>query len=176
MCKESFLYSITVSSSSARKLPLFILKDTVLDICYYFLTFVTISNTFGGTSLAIVTVCLKYLWRYIISSVGNLTEVKSCVFKMSPYGEFSSHSELQMPISVATRSQEWTIFSRSNTGFMGSNPTRGMDVCVPLFCVSVVLWVGSSLAMDWSPVQGVLPTVFRSRHSKSDRFTRAVGP
>jgi hypothetical protein len=26
---------------------------------------------------------------------------------------------------------------------MGSNPTRGMDVCVRLFCVCVVLCVGS---------------------------------
>jgi hypothetical protein len=29
---------------------------------------------------------------------------------------------------------------------MGSNPTQGMDVCVLLFCVSVVLCVGSGLA------------------------------
>jgi hypothetical protein len=29
---------------------------------------------------------------------------------------------------------------------MGSNPTRGMDVCVCLFCVCVVLCVGSGLA------------------------------
>jgi hypothetical protein len=31
-------------------------------------------------------------------------------------------------------------------------------VCMRLFCVRVVLCVGSGLAMDWSPVQGVLPT------------------
>jgi hypothetical protein len=35
-----------------------------------------------------------------------------------------------------------------------------MDVCVRLFCVCVVLYVGSGLAMGSSPVQGVLPTVY----------------
>jgi hypothetical protein len=30
---------------------------------------------------------------------------------------------------------------------VGSNPTRGMDVCVRLFCVCVVLCVGSGVAM-----------------------------
>jgi hypothetical protein len=31
------------------------------------------------------------------------------------------------------------IFARSNAEVVGSNPTRGMDVCLPLFCVFVVL-------------------------------------
>jgi hypothetical protein len=39
------------------------------------------------------------------------------------------------PITVAARSQAWTVFVRSNTVIVGSNPTRGMDVCVRLFCV-----------------------------------------
>jgi hypothetical protein len=29
---------------------------------------------------------------------------------------------------------------------VGSNPTRGMDVCVRLFCIFVVLCIGSGLA------------------------------
>jgi hypothetical protein len=41
-----------------------------------------------------------------------------------------------------------------------------MDVCVRLFCVSVVLCVGSGLATGWPPVQGVLPTVYRLRNWK----------
>jgi hypothetical protein len=45
-------------------------------------------------------------------------------------------------------------------GIVGSNPTRGMDVCVRLFCVCVVLCVGSGLAIGSSPVQGVLPSVY----------------
>jgi hypothetical protein len=39
------------------------------------------------------------------------------------------------PITVATRSNAWTVFDRLNTGNVGSNPTRGMDVCVRLFCL-----------------------------------------
>jgi hypothetical protein len=42
------------------------------------------------------------------------------------------------PITGAARSKTWTVFARSNTGVMGSNPTRGMDVCVRLFCVCAV--------------------------------------
>jgi hypothetical protein len=42
-----------------------------------------------------------------------------------------------------------------------------MDVCVRLFCVCVVLCVGSGLETGWSPVQGVLPLCKRSRNWKS---------
>jgi hypothetical protein len=35
---------------------------------------------------------------------------------------------------------------RSNTGIVGSNPTWGMDVCVRLLCVYVVLCADSGLA------------------------------
>jgi hypothetical protein len=50
------------------------------------------------------------------------------------------------PITVAARYKTCTVFARLNTGIVGSNPTRGMDVCVLLFYVCVVLCVGSSLA------------------------------
>jgi hypothetical protein len=73
----------------------------------------------------------------------------------------------QLPITVAARSKAWTVFARSNTGIVGSNLTRGMDVCVRVFCVFVVLCVGSGLATGWSPVKGVLPTVYRLRNWKS---------
>jgi hypothetical protein len=63
------------------------------------------------------------------------------------------------PITVAARSEAWTVFARSNTRVLGSNPTRGMDVCVRLFCVCVVLCVGRGLATGWSPIQGVLLSV-----------------
>jgi hypothetical protein len=42
--------------------------------------------------------------------------------------------ELQ-PITVAARSEAWTVFARSNAGIVSSNPTRGMDVSVRLFCL-----------------------------------------
>jgi hypothetical protein len=51
------------------------------------------------------------------------------------------------------RSRAWTVFARPNTEVVGSNPTRGMDVCLSSFCVHVVLATG------WSLIQGVLPTV-----------------
>jgi hypothetical protein len=44
---------------------------------------------------------------------------------------------------------------------VGSNPTQGMDVCLQLFCVFVVLYAGSGLATGSSPVQGVLPNVYK---------------
>jgi hypothetical protein len=39
------------------------------------------------------------------------------------------------PITVAARSKARTDFALSNTRIVGSNHTRGMDVCVHLFCV-----------------------------------------
>jgi hypothetical protein len=41
-----------------------------------------------------------------------------------------------------------------------------MAACVRLFCVYVVLCVGSGLEMDSSPAQGVLPTVYRIKKLK----------
>jgi hypothetical protein len=41
-----------------------------------------------------------------------------------------------------------------------------MDVCVCLFCVCVVLCLGSSLATGWSPVQGDLLIVYILRNWK----------
>jgi hypothetical protein len=54
----------------------------------------------------------------------------------------------------------WIVFACSNTGIVVSNPTWGLDVCVLLFCVCVVPCIGRGLETGWSPVQGVLPTVY----------------
>jgi hypothetical protein len=43
-----------------------------------------------------------------------------------------------MPITVAARSKAWTVFARSNTGIVGSNPTQGMDVYVWVYSVFVL--------------------------------------
>jgi hypothetical protein len=51
-----------------------------------------------------------------------------------------------LPITVAGRSKVRTVFALSNTGVVGSIPTRSMGVCVRLSCVCVVLCVGSGLA------------------------------
>jgi hypothetical protein len=61
---------------------------------------------------------------------------------MSVSGDRNSDFQIVVlwkPITVAAR-------SNSNTGIVGSNSTRGMDVCVRLFCVCVVLCVDSGLA------------------------------
>jgi hypothetical protein len=42
---------------------------------------------------------------------------------------------------------DYTVYTRSNTGIVGSNPTQGIDVCLLLFCVYVVLW----------PCEGLIP-------------------
>jgi hypothetical protein len=40
-----------------------------------------------------------------------------------------------VPIRVQAQYTVWNIFSYSNIGIVGSNPTRAMDVCVRLFCL-----------------------------------------
>jgi hypothetical protein len=42
------------------------------------------------------------------------------------------------PITVAERSKAWSVFARSDAGIVGSDPTRGMDVCV---CVCVCVYI-----------------------------------
>jgi hypothetical protein len=77
---------------------------------------------------------------------------------------FISHS---LSITVVALSKTWTVFTRSNAEIVSSNPTQGIEVCVSLFCACVVLRVGSGLAAGWSPVQGVLPTVYSIKKCKS---------
>jgi hypothetical protein len=40
---------------------------------------------------------------------------------------------------MAARSKARNVFARSNTGIVGLNPIRGMDVCQGIFCVCIVL-------------------------------------
>jgi hypothetical protein len=80
----------------------------------------------------------------------------------------------RQPNAVAERSKTWTVFARLNTGMLGSNPTWGMDVCMRLFCVCVVLCVRSGLATGWSPVQGVLPTALKKKIKKLKKRPRSA--
>jgi hypothetical protein len=59
---------------------------------------------------------------------------------------FIAISYSQRSNTVAARYKARTVFARSNAGVAGLNPTRGMDVCVRLFCVCVVLYIGGGLA------------------------------
>jgi hypothetical protein len=69
---------------------------------------------------------------------------------------------------VYATSTSHTVCARSDAGIVGSNPTRGMDVCVRLFCVCVVLCVGSGLATGLSLVQGVLPSVYKNDYGTEE--------
>jgi hypothetical protein len=75
-------------------------------------------------------------------------------------GTSLNHLTFSHPLTLV-RSKAWTVVVCSNTGIVGSNPTWGMNVCAVLFGVCVVLCVRSGLATGWSPVQGVVPTVYR---------------
>jgi hypothetical protein len=55
------------------------------------------------------------------------------------------------PNAVVALSKVRTAFAFSNTGVVGSNPTLGMDVCMRLLCLCIVLCVGSGLAMAVPP-------------------------
>jgi hypothetical protein len=81
---------------------------------------------------------------------------------------FSTHlfTESLQTISVAVQSKAWTVFARSNAEVVGWNPTRDMDVYVRLFYVHALLCVCSGLATGSSPMQGVLPTVYRIKKLK----------
>jgi hypothetical protein len=67
---------------------------------------------------------------------------------------------------VAARYEARTIFAHSDTGIVSLKPTQGMDVYVHLFCVCVVLYVGSCLATGWSPAKGVLLTAYKNKKLK----------
>jgi len=55
-------------------------------------------------------------------------------------------------VPMATRSKARMVFDRLDTGIVGSNPARGMDVCV------------CARATGWSPIQGVLSRVDNIRY------------
>jgi hypothetical protein len=63
-------------------------------------------------------------------------------------------------------SPAWTL------GSWDQIPLEAWMSCVRLFCVCVVLFVGSCLETGWSPVQGVLPTVYRLRNWKGGQVPK----
>jgi hypothetical protein len=91
-----------------------------------------------------------------------------------------------VPITVATRFMAWTVFARSKTGIVGSNPTWGMDVCVCVYSVFVssCVYVASLRRAD-PPSKESWRLCKRSRNWKSgqgptkgcrakDRFMRSA--
>lgn len=72
--------------------------------------------------------------------------------------------------TVAERSKASTVSDSSNTGILGSNYTRGMNVCVRLFCACTVLCEGCGLAMGRSAVPEILKNISRMEKVKSGCF------
>jgi hypothetical protein len=78
---------------------------------------------------------------------------------------------LMMAITLGARSETRTVFARSNIGVMGSNLSRGMDVCV---CVILFLLSCRYRPCDeLIPVQGVLPDSTVCRIKKPEERPRA---
>jgi hypothetical protein len=85
---------------------------------------------------------------------------------------------VQMPITVAAPSKAWTVFTCSKAGIVGSNPTWGINVSVRLFCLCAALCASRGLATGWSPVQGILPNVWKDQETEkvAKAQQRAVKP
>jgi hypothetical protein len=73
------------------------------------------------------------------------------IFQLTPFDKAWSQIYIYIAVVLLTCRSHWprgvsrTVFGRSDAGIVGSNPTQGMDVCVRLFCVCVVVCVGSGL-------------------------------
>jgi hypothetical protein len=56
-------------------------------------------------------------------------------------------TNMDTPVTVAQRSEACTVFARSESGIVGSNPTQGMDVWyvyVFILCLSVSITYDSA--------------------------------
>jgi hypothetical protein len=91
-----------------------------------------------------------------------------------PRASLNKPYKINIPVSPKCRSQwprglrhEPSSRARRLRSWVRIPLKTWMPVCVRLFCVCVVLCVGSGLATGWSPVQGVLTTVYRLRNWKS---------
>jgi hypothetical protein len=68
-------------------------------------------------------------------------------------------AKVYVSITVTTWCMMWTVFARSDTGVVVRLPLEAwMSLCV--------LCVDSGLTTGWSPVQGVLPNVYRIKKLK----------
>jgi hypothetical protein len=102
-----------------------------------------------GTTEDILRIAEKLVWTrervfcklFNTGQVNGFTTLFTCLEQISPLTCFSAPISVLFtwwwcpPITVAARSKVWTVFARSNAGIVGSNPTRGLDVCV---CVLIV--------------------------------------
>jgi hypothetical protein len=132
-----------------------------------------VRNLFAESLLSNESTCyiIKIINKEIVLYISKLPAIpwtKHWYIILSCRNKTANHICLES-IAVAARSKAWTAFDLSNTGIVGSNHRRGMDVCVCLFCVHAILCAGSCLATGWSLVQGVLPTVYGVKKPKKWR-------
>jgi hypothetical protein len=82
---------------------------------------------------------LTFTYRFQLQEIpeasvrNNLRHIKSPV----KYGHFIWASKVD---EFKINRTDTTVFARSNTGIVGSYPAQGMDVCLRLFCVCVLLY------------------------------------
>jgi hypothetical protein len=78
---------------------------------------------------------------------------RRCLLKVtkSSLRELSLLTVVILQLVHKLRSKAWTTCARSNSGIVGSNSIRSMDVCMRLLCVCGVLCVGSGLAAGLIP-------------------------
>jgi hypothetical protein len=95
----------------------------------------------------------------------NLQQVSSDRDRRSPFPIFIVVLASWL-MAVASRSKAWTFFVCSNARVVCSNPIRGIDNCVCLFCFCVILGVANRLATGWSPVLDILLNVYRTKRLK----------
>jgi hypothetical protein len=84
----------------------------------------------------------KHSYTSFLASTALRREEELCLWV--PYqvkANINREQRLIGPITAAARSKASTVFARSNTRIVASNPTRGMDIGVRLFYVCVVLCV-----------------------------------
>lgn len=93
-------------------------------------------------------ICYCFIWlifclvlpKYLRVALLDTQQEKWSGLKTQTLNFYFRSSLLFVPITVAARYEAWNTPSCSNTRIVGSNPSRGMDVCPRFFfCVSVVL-------------------------------------
>jgi hypothetical protein len=122
----------------------------------------------------------KYFPGLSIFPANNFVRIVRTYVRVSACGRVAYNSppqlmhmenrQLAVSITVAGRCKASTVFARSNTGIVDSNPIRGMDVCVCVYSVSVLssVQVAASRLAD-PPSKGPTDCVIRSRNLKSGK-------
>jgi hypothetical protein len=72
--------------------------------------------------------------------------------------QITCNKNINVPITVGAPSEAWNVFVRLDNGMLGSNPTRGKNVCFS--SVFVLFSVGRGLQTAWSPMERDLPTAY----------------